>query len=285
MKTGWLLYEESDLALNRDFAEYMTREGQKRGLDIQTVRTAQLELGVYAGGKLKLLKDGRAVLPDFALSRQRDALVSEQFEKLGVPVFNGSRVCALCNDKRLTHQFLSGVPMLETTFVDHRRAVAPEESRYPLVLKPARGHGGDRVKLVRNEYDWREAADEILPQDIVQQKPASEAGKDLRVYVLFGEIVAAVLRTAKSGIVSNFKRGGDVALHSLTPQERALAQTVIARFAEAGAPLCFAGVDMLYDGGAPVLGEVEDVVGSRMLYKVSDVDIAGLYLDAVKARI
>jgi gamma-F420-2:alpha-L-glutamate ligase len=285
VKTGWLLYEESDLALNRDFADYITREGQKRDLAIQTVRTAQLELGVYAGGTLKLRRDGRDVLPDFVLSRQRDALVSEQFERLGVPVFNGSRVCALCNDKRLTHQFLNGVPMMETTFVDHRRAVAPEGSRYPLVLKPACGHGGDRVKLVRNEYDWREAADEILPQNIVQQKPASEAGKDLRVYVLFGEIVAAVMRAARSGIVSNFKRGGAVALHELTPQERALAQAVIERFQQADAPLCFAGVDMLYDGGAPVLGEVEDVVGSRMLYQVSDVDIAGLYLDAVKERI
>ena len=94
-----------------------------------------------------------------------------------------------------------------------------------------------------------------------------------------------MLRTARNGIVSNFKRGGDVRLHTPTAAEAALAQSVIDRFAQAGAELCFAGVDMLYHRGAPVLGEVEDVVGSRMLYKVSDMDIAGMYLDAVAARL
>ena len=34
-----------------------------------------------------------------------------------------------------------------------------------------------------------------------------------------------------------------------------------------------------------VIGEVEDVVGSRMLYRVSDLDIVGLYLDEIRQRI
>ncbi|HPR78053.1 MAG TPA: ATP-grasp domain-containing protein, partial [Candidatus Limiplasma sp.] len=174
---------------------------------------------------------------------------------------------------------------LETIFVNHRYAVPPGESAYPLVIKPAGGHGGENVALVHNEYEWRDAADQILPQDIVQQKPAVDAGKDLRVYVLFGKIVAAVLRTARTGIISNFKRGGSVELHTLTDEERTLAEAVIARFAQAEAPLCFAGVDFLYEQGHPFLSEVEDVVGSRMLYQVSSMDIAGLYLDQIRERL
>ena len=42
-----------------------------------------------------------------------------------------------------------------------------------------------------------------------------------------------------------------------------------------------AGVDLLYDHGQPVIGEVEDVVGSRMLYKTSDIDIVSLYLQGL----
>ena len=169
--------------------------------------------------------------------------------------------------------------------MNHRYAVAPPEGAYPLVLKPACSHGGDRVALVANEYEWREAADEILPQDLLEQQVADDAGRDLRVYVLFGEIVAAVMRTARRGIVSNFKRGGEVRLHTLAQGERALVRAVVERFRDADAPLCFAGVDLLYHHGAPVIGEVEDVVGSRMLYKVSDMDIAGIYLDGVAARL
>ncbi|NLI21274.1 MAG: ATP-grasp domain-containing protein [Clostridiales bacterium] len=285
MKTGWLLYDEGDLAKNRDFAAYFEREGEKRGLTIETVRTSQLAMGVRANGALWLRRDGRETLPNFAVSRQRDALVSAQLEGLGVPVFNGSRVCAICNDKRVTHQFLAGLPMMETTFVSHRYAVAPGEDAYPLVVKPACGHGGQGVRRVANEYEWRDAVDDILPQDILQQKIADGGGRDLRLYVLFGQIVAAVLRTAREGIVSNFKRGGAVAAHAPTPEERRLAELVVARFEAAGAPLCFAGVDLLCHGGAPVIGEVEDVVGSRMLYQVSDLDIVGLYLDRLRERV
>ena len=146
-----------DLAANRDFAAYVESEGAKRAVKIETVRTTQLELGIKAGGTLSIRKDGRETLPDFVVSRQRDAFVSAQFEGKGVPVYNNARVCALCNDKRVTHQFLTGVPMLETRFVSHRYAVAPAEEAYPLVVKPAGGHGGEHVAKVANEYEWREA--------------------------------------------------------------------------------------------------------------------------------
>ena len=101
------------------------------------------------------------------------------------------------------------------------------------------------------------------------------------MYVVHGRIVAAVMRTAAQGVVSNFKRGGSVALRGLTPQERALAQAVIDRFSSAGAPLTLAGVDLMNDHGRPVVNEVEDVVGSRMLYQTSDIDIVSLFLDGL----
>ena len=285
MKRGWLVYDESDLALNQDFATYMESLAPSHGLRLETVCTRQLELGLADGGALRLRKDGQDTLPDFVISRQRDAFVSAQLEGMDVPVFNNAKVCALCNDKRVTHQFLAGIPMLATRFVNHRYASAPQTGVYPLMVKPANGHGGDRVRSVANEFEWRDAVDDILPQDIVEQKIASDAGKDLRVYVVFGKIVAAVMRTAKKGIISNFKRGGNVALHTLTEAEQTIVKQVIDRFAQAGAPLCFAGVDLLYDHARPVLSEVEDVVGSRMLYQVSTVDIAALFLAGISERL
>ena len=285
MKTGWLLYDESDLKQNRDFAAYVESEAPRHELRMETVRTSQLAMGVAQGGALTLRKDGRASLPDFVISRQRDDLISAQLERMGVPVFNSSAVCRLCNDKRRTHQFLAGLPMMETLFVNHRYAVAPGEGTYPVVIKPACGHGGEHVTRVMNEYEWRDAADQILPQDMVQQPVASEPGRDLRLYVLFGEVVDAVLRTAREGIVSNFKRGGRVERHTPAMEEIALARQVIERFQEADAPLSFAGIDLLYHNGRPVIGEVEDVVGSRMLYQVGGTDVVALYLEMLSERL
>ena len=224
-------------------------------------------------------------MPDFVISRQRNYRLNEIFEQNKVPVFNSSRVSKICNDKRNTHKFLGGLPQMKTQWIDDECPYHQDSFPFPLVVKPATGHGGDRVKIVEGESALESALSAILPEPALLQEPASDAGKDLRIYVLFGRIVAAVLRTAKHGIVSNFKRGGDVELHKLTDAEEALAQKVIRRFSEHGAPLSFAGVDFLYHHGEPVVGEVEDVVGSRMLYKVSDIDVIDLYIQEIADRL
>lgn len=282
MNELWLLYEDGDYAVNRDYAQMMQEKGQAYGLSIRPVLLSEIALHTSAQGEPFCLYHGRMARPRAVLSRQRDALISEHFERMGVPVFNNARVCALCNDKRRTHQFLQGLPMMDTLFLT---AHTPPPEAYPVIVKPACSHGGDRVLLARSEAEWRDAVGQILPEPALQQRVATEAGRDLRVYVLHGRILAGVMRTARSGVVSNFKRGGHAELHELTQAERELAEAVIRHFEAAGAPLHMAGVDLLYDHDRPVVGEVEDVVGSRMLYRSSTLDIADLYLRGIRALV
>lgn len=281
MKKLWLLYDDADFIINQGFARMMQERGEPLGLAVEAVLMSELVLGMQENGQPVCKRNGESARPDAILSRQRDAFVSEQFERMGIPVFNNSLVCRICNDKRITYQFLQGFPMPQTVFLSPTRQDPPEGTRFPVVVKPACSHGGDRVLVVHNEHEWREAAARILPQPALQQAVVTEAGRDLRVYVLGGQILAGVMRTARTGVVSNFKQGGHVALHQLTDAERELAQRVIDRFEQAGAPLHMAGVDLLYDHGHPVLGEVEDVVGSRMLYNTSEIDIVALYLQHI----
>ena len=281
MKKLWLLYDDADFIINQGFARMMQERGEPLGLAVEAVLMSELMLGMQENGQPVCKRNGDSTRPDAILSRQRDAFVSEQFERMGIPVFNNSLVCRICNDKRITYQFLQGLPMPQTVFLSPTRHDPPEGTRFPVVVKPACSHGGDRVLVVHNEHEWREAAARILPQPALQQAVVTEAGRDLRVYVLGGQIMAGVMRTARTGVVSNFKQGGHVALHQLTDAERELAQRVIDRFEQTGAPLHMAGVDLLYDHGHPVLGEVEDVVGSRMLYNTSEIDIVALYLQHI----
>lgn len=277
----WLLYDDPDFEVNRVFADMMRERGEARGLSIVPVLMSELSLGMDASGGAYCLRDGIAARPRAVLSRQRSSLVSRHFERMGIPVLNNSRVCAICNDKRVTHQFLHGLPMPESVFLPPNATRPPLSTRFPVILKPACSHGGDRVLYVRNDDEWHDAAARIQPEPMLQQAVVSESGRDLRVYVLHGHILAGVMRTAVQGVVSNFKQGGRVRLHTLSPEERALARAVIQRFDEAGAPLRMAGVDLLYDRGRPVVGEVEDVVGSRMLYQTSEIDIVSLFLDGL----
>lgn len=287
-KTCWLLYDGQDLAVNRDYAALMQKTGQPYGLHIEAVTLQELTLGMNAAGQPTLLRSGETIRPDAVLSRMRYDWVSEHLERMGIPVFNNSKVCRICNDKRRTHLFLQGLPMAETVFQDGCFSMQDEPVAYPRILKPADGHGGEAVQLIESQTAWEEAYTGLQaskPRPALHQAVVSQPGRDLRVYVLFGRILAGVLRTAKAGVISNFKLGGSVALHELTDAERLLAEAVIQRFEEAGAPLCMAGVDLLYSNSGPVVSEVEDVVGSRMLYQVSDIDLVDLYLQGIAQRI
>ena len=272
MKTGWLLYDRQDYVGNRTFASHMQACAAPYALRLSVVLTEDMD------GSLRNL-------PDFVVSRQRNPRLSQHLEALGVPVFNPSRVCEICNDKYKTHLFLKGIPRMQTYYIANGKNIAPDIPSFPLVVKPTASHGGDRVVMVSNKAELETALAAIHPQPAIVQEMASDAGRDLRVYVLFGKIVAAVMRNAPKGIVSNYKKGGSVALHALSAQERELAEKAIKRFADADAPLAFAGIDLIYHQGMPVVNEVEDVVGSRMLYKVSDIDIISLYIRGIAQRL
>lgn len=281
METIWLLYDDSDFEINRGFAEMLAHRGATRSLALKPVLLSQLTLFMDEVGTPRCLLNGQNACPRAVLSRQRDWLISRHFELMGIPVFNNSLVCRIANDKRITHQFLNGLPMPRTTFLLPCQTGPSYGASFPLILKPASSHGGDRVCLVQNEAEWQAALAAIRPACAIEQDAATESGRDLRVYVVGGRIIAGVLRTAAQGVVSNFKRGGHVALHAITDEERLLVQSVIDRFDRAGAPLVLAGVDLLFHHGRPVIGEVEDVVGSRMLYQTSDIDIASLFLNEI----
>jgi gamma-F420-2:alpha-L-glutamate ligase len=272
MKTGWLVYDRRDYEINTVFTAHMRQAGEALDVALRVVLTEDFEEAIQSP-------------PDFAVSRQRNPKLSVRLESLGVPVFNSSKVCEICNDKRNTHRFLDGLPLMKTRFLEPYEAYAPAAGDFPIVVKPAFGHGGDHVTLVENQTQLASALNSIYPLPALAQELASEAGRDLRVYVLFGQILAGVMRTAKHGIVSNFKQGGSVALHAVSAEERSLAERVIKRFEDAGAPLCFAGIDLIYHRGQPVVNEVEDVVGSRMLYQVGGPDCIALYIRGIAVRL
>ena len=272
MKTGWLLYNRQDYEANRMFAAHMQVCAAPYAMRLSVVLSDAMENSLQT-------------LPDFVVSRQRNPHLSKRLEELGVPVFNPSRVCEICNDKYKTHLFLKDIPCMRTVYAANGESISPDMFSFPLVVKPASGHGGDRVAMVSNQAELRTALTAIHPQPAIVQEMASDAGRDLRVYVLFGKIVAAVMRTAQQGIVSNYKKGGAVALHTVSAKEKELAEKVIRRFADADAPLALAGIDLIYHQGMPVVNEVEDVVGSRMLYKVSDMDIISLYIRGIAQRL
>ncbi len=280
--TGWIIYEEAAAAYNRRYLSFYEEECEKRGIDLRLVLTKDLDFGAEGSGLYLRVCGETAVLPDFAICRVIHPLLTAHLEAMGVPVFNNSRVASVCNDKAKTYQTVAaaGIPVVTSRFVKREEAERVlRETAYPCVIKTVAGHGGAEVFLL----------DEFPPEDILARfrandsvlQPFTGRGEDLRVYVIGERIIAAVLRHSNEGFRANYSLGGSVSLYELNTDETALVRRIIDLF-----DFGLVGIDFIVgNDGELIFNEIEDVVGSRMLYAVSDISVVPLYLDYIQARL
>lgn len=235
---GILIYSAAEAERNRFAVQKYTRL-----LGVSLVLAEQLNI--------------EAETPDFVINRTDDADIAFQFEKRGVRVFNPASLSRLANDKQLCYEFIqkNGVPIMPVNYTE-----------VPLIAKPRNGRGGSGVRLITAEKD--------IPHSgaLVCQKPASDLGRDLRVFLLGGRIVTAVLRESKTDFRANLCLGGSVSEYSLSKKERALVYEIAALI-----KYDFIGMDFVFDGGHIVFNEIEDAVGARSVYQTSGIDILSLY--------
>ena len=148
-----------------------------------------------------------------------------------------------------------------------------------MILKPCDGHGGQDVLWVKTEAELSVVLDNFNHETFLLQRPVSDLGRDKRVYVLGGKPVVAMLRISDADFRSNFCLGGRAEQVDVSPEER----DYIARLCDV-LSIDFAGIDFLYDNGKAVLGEMEDIVGARMVYSLTDRDIIDEYVDYILSK-
>lgn len=277
--TAWLIYFQEAALYNSRYIQFHIEEGRKLGIDVKLILVEDLEFGVRNNKWFIMVNQHEVEAPDFAICRAIYPLLSRQLEFMGIRVFNNSFVSEICNDKARTYQYLAktGIHMVDSSF--YRNLQLPkilQGVKGQAVIKAVDGHGGSQVFLMN--HIQKDADEDILKglgsSDVVLQPLTGSRHQDLRVYVIGKEIIAAVLRTAKEGFKSNFSLGGSVSLYELSVEERAIIHMIIEQF-EFG----LVGIDFIIgDAGELIFNEIEDVVGSRMLYQCSDINIVELYL-------
>lgn len=261
---GWLIYTREGAERNAFFVGKCLDAARKNGLALS----------------LRYADELPDRLPDFAVVRTMDPALSFFLESNGVRVFNPGSVSERCNDKWETYLLASrlGVPFPETELLPDPSV--PPEKPFPYVLKPRCGHGGDAVSLVRSRKEALTAVSALQGRPSLIQKPVSRLGRDLRVYVLGERIIASMLRISETDFRSNFCLGGKAVPY--TPDARI--REMVGAFCRA-LPFGLAGIDFLFDGDTAVFNEIEDVVGCRMLYALTDIDPAAEYFRFISEKL
>lgn len=286
---GILVYEKEAAQFNMSYINQYLEEGKKIGLDISLCYYEEIRFGVKNNSK-KVYYQGKLLDHiSFVINRTRESILSKQFEGMGIPVFNSSMICEICNDKALTYQYLSnkGIRMIDSFFVRNQEiAEYLQAANETLVIKAVAGHGGKQVYLYEpSEKSKADYVDKIVAimngQDVVVQPYVKGKRQDLRVYVIGNEIVASVLRSAKDGFRANYSLGGEVSLYTLSNEEESIVRSIMKEF-----DFSYVGIDFLIDEeGKLIFNEVEDVVGARMLYQCSNINIVSRYLKFIKNKI
>lgn len=274
---GILLYTPEDAKRNRWFIEQLCTYAESENLSLRLCLTDSPETH-----KL-VMQDA-----DFIVNRSRSYIHSSVAQNVRhIPCFNSAEVTGITNSKYMTYCVLHGehgIPMAKTW--QFSRSNPQPELPFPLVAKPADGHGGEGVAWIADKAaleQYAAAFDAAHPEPtypFLLQEPVV-TGWDVRIYMLGGEIYAAVLRTSDSDFRSNFSLGGHAEVIAPDAEMRALAARV-----QQIMPLDFAGVDLLrHPDGGYVLGEIEDAVGCRMLYQLTELDPAKDYMHLIAERL
>ncbi|NLC18128.1 MAG: ATP-grasp domain-containing protein [Clostridiales bacterium] len=278
---AWIIYFREAAEYNREYIKLYIETGARLGVDVRLIIAEDLKFGVKNNSYFILYRNEEIAYPDFAICRAIYPLMTRQLELMGIKVYNNSFVAEICNDKARTYQYLArtGIAMADTEFYkSFQLDDVLSDLNEARVIKAVGGHGGNQVFLVdpavTEDKEIAETKKALSGSDLVVQPKIGNRNQDLRVYVIGKEIIAAVLRTARQGFKSNYSLGGEVALYELSKEEKELVKLIIDQF-----DFGLVGIDFIVaDDGRLIFNEIEDVVGARMLYKCSDINIVEKYL-------
>lgn len=293
----WILYgEDTESAADLAFeTRRFISEGKKLGIGVHVYKPDQFDLLVTKDDRESILIDGNpTALPDCFLpyldpeSRGYFPLaIVRQMARLGVQVFNRASTIETVADKLHTHQILAetGLPTPATMLAKFPVDIDLIESTigFPVVVKTLLGSNGSGVFLIENReafLDLMELIGETNPniQLIFQQYVSASKGRDVRLFVVDGKVIASMERRAQGdGFKANYSQGGSVL--PFEPDETA--RELAIKTAEV-LNIQVAGIDLLFtDDGKYTICEANTFPGFKGLEKACDVNVAKAVLEAM----
>jgi ribosomal protein S6--L-glutamate ligase len=185
----------------------------------------------------------------------RALALARSLEEHGAPVLNSAASTGLCQDRMAMAWSArrAGLPFAATRVV----ALSEPAPSYPLVIKSRHSRKGDLVARVDNAAQWRALSADWPNEPVVAQEFAPNSGWDHKLWVIDGQVFAALRRSelADDGPPSTLP----LALAELPEGWLALAREVGSVFA-----LDVYGVDVIDTGdGGPLIVDVNAFPGIR----------------------
>jgi len=287
MQTCWIVYNGS-LTHDKfiDQALLLQEAAEKQGIQATLVKNYELLMNV---------QQYLPIRPDFVVFLDKDILLAKYLKNQGIPVFNDPNVIEICDNKAQQYIALAQahVPMPITIIapkvysgfsIEHTGYYEQvlENIKLPMIIKEAHGSFGMRVYLIETRKQFFDKIAELSGVEYVfQQFIENSRGRDIRVNVVGGQVVACMHRHSQTDFRANITNGGTASPFILTERQKEVAiQAADALNAE------FAGVDLLFgDDEEPLVCEVNGVAHIRNIYNVTGINVGDYMISYILSKV
>ena len=271
-------------------------EADKQGVDLSVVFADEIDLIVSRDDRKSIQYQNSIVsLPDVLLARTGSGTgyfnlsVLRQFERLNVPTLPNSNAIEASKDKMYANQIMAqaGLPIPKTmlTRFPCKAELVEKQVGFPCVMKVVTGSHGAGVYLCNTAKEFEDLSELISTIDfkasmIIQQYISYSEGRDLRVIVIGGRVVGAMLRRSTDGsFKANISRGGEGTPYDVDDEMEMLAIQV-AKVLD----LDIAGVDLLFGTDGYKICEANSSPGFKGFEEALGINIPQKVFDYAKLR-
>lgn len=208
----------------------------------------------------------------------------EFFESIEVPTINSLEVARVCENKFTTSLALvkNKVPTPEFALVfseEQAKSAIDKMGGYPIVLKSVSGSWGRLIAKINDSHSLEAVIEQKTTlggphhHAFYIQKYVEKPGRDIRIHVIGGEVIAAIYRQS-SHWVTNTARGAEALPCQI---DKDLAS--IAKMAGDAIGCGVLGIDVFETDSGYVVNEVNHTMEFKNVQRVTGIDVAGCIID------
>lgn len=256
-----------------------------RGVNVATIKGNSLPAYID-GGDVKL----NVPKCDFAVFFDKDVHLSYMLEKRGIRLFNTAKAIEVCDDKMRTYINLVGKginlpltlssPLMYYLSDDDFINLVEEKIPYPIVVKKCYGSFGAGVYLAKDRFQLQKLREDLKLIPHLYQRFIGEGGKDIRVIVIGGKVVAAMDRINERDFRSNIELGGKGYKRMLDDKLVSLCEKT-ANVLE----LDYCGIDLLKEGEDYYVCEVNSNACFSAFEEVTGIDVGEEYAKYIYSQV
>jgi RimK family alpha-L-glutamate ligase len=266
--------------------ERILEEAKLLDIPIEIVVPDKVDIIVTRTDRRSVRVDGKVLtLPKVVLPRTGSGTgyyalsVLRHLERLHVPMLNTPDVIETVADKFYSMEILAqhNLPVPRTMLVKHPvdADLVEKQIGFPCVIKVLSGSYGEGVHLVSS----KESLDELMEfietlksplSLLIQEFIGEKAGQDIRVLVVGGKPIGAMLRKSTDGsFKANITRGGVGEAFELTDEVSYLATETCKVMG-----LDIGGIDLLFDKTGYKICEANSAPGFQGFEKYCNINVA-----------